>query len=106
MATGFVNRFKGKVNFAPGGLWLGGAPLFGAGSLQNLTLAGSSISIGAINNFGLTTINATSMLAVARIAKPAYAGQAKTIQLTAVSSGVILTTSTDGRGEAQQRVIA
>jgi hypothetical protein len=96
MASGFVQRFKGKVNFAPSGLWIGGSPLFGAGSAQNLTLASATVSIGAITNYGLTTINATSAVAIARLARPAYPGQAKTLQLTAISSAVFITASTDG----------
>ncbi len=40
MATGFVQRFKGKIALAQGGLWIGGSQFTGTGADLSV-LAGS-----------------------------------------------------------------
>lgn len=94
MASGFIQRWKGKANFDPGALWVGGLPLFGGGALQSLSL--STVQNSVINSYGVTAISATSGIVVVRLQKPAFANIEKTIQLTTVSSGIFITASTDG----------
>ena len=102
MATGFVQRWKGKVALPVGGLWIGGVQysgsgndlntISGSGSLQALTTASA---VTTITNTGVTTIAATSGILVYRLARPVPGGD-KVIQLTTVSSGIFITASTDG----------
>lgn len=93
MATGFVQRFKGKIQ--ADALYVKGQGVYGAGAAQSLTLASATASIGTINASGVTAISATSIKAIARLSKPTYVGEFKTIQLTTVSSGILITASTD-----------
>lgn len=88
MASGFIQRWKGKANFDPSSLWVAGSPLYGPGSAQSLSTTSAS---ALISNGGVTAISATSVIAIYRLQAPAYASQEKTIQLTTVSSGVFIT---------------
>jgi len=93
MASGFVQRWKGKI--ACDELWVGGQLLAGGGGVgvQTLSLGNTT---GTLTNYGVTAISATSGLAIVRLASPNYANQSKTIQLTTVSSGIFITASTAG----------
>lgn len=95
MASGFVQRWKGKASFDPNAFRIGGQSMYGSGAQQAITLAGSSIGISTISGT-YVTITASSMMAVARLAKPLFAGDYTAIQLTTISSGILITTSTDG----------
>lgn len=102
MATGFVQRYKGKIALPVGGLWIGGVQITGSGAdfnsisgqgtVQALTTASA---VTTITNTGVTTINASSALLIYRLARP-VPGAEKVIQLNPVSSGVFITVSTDG----------
>lgn len=99
MATGFVQRWKGKVNAAQ--LWLAGTQIVASGSDINTLIGGSSLEALSttsgypnIKNNGMTTIASSSVLTTWRLATPAYAGQMKTINMITVSSGLFITTST------------
>lgn len=98
MATGFVDRIKGKITQDPQTFWIGGTPQYGAVATQAVT-ASSTVAAQNVNSYGITTINAsTGNLCVFRLQKPGFAGQFKTIQLNPCSSvgGIFLTASTDG----------
>lgn len=94
MATGFQQRFKGKILAAQ--IWIqGGGPLAGAGAIQALSTSSTTTTI---TNAGVTTINSSSVLSIWRLAPPTQSvlGLSKTVQLSPVSSGVFVTASTDG----------
>ena len=91
MPSGFVNRWKGKI--AADQIWIGGQSLVGPASGQTLS-TGSATNIIAAS--GVTSIAATSVLAIFRLQKPTVTNTEKTIQLTTVSSGIFITASTDG----------
>lgn len=104
MATGFVQRFKGKIALAQGGLYIGGTQVNATGvdlnalvgqSVQQNILSTTSTGTGTITNTGPTTISSSSGINVYRLARP-ISGCEKLIQLTTVSSGVLITASTDG----------
>lgn len=103
MATGFSQRWKGRI--AARQLWLGSPAvqvtatggdlntIAGSATLQALT---TSSTTSTITNTGPTTIASSSALTIWRLAPPTSPGMDKLIQLTTVSSGVFITTSTDG----------
>lgn len=103
MATGFVQRYKGKIAVPVGGIYIGGTQLSGSAADFN-TISGSATlqaltsasTTSTITNTGPTTIASSSALTIWRLAKPTSPGQDKVIQLTTVSSGVFITASTDG----------
>lgn len=93
MASGFVQRFKGKATFDASSLWLAGTPLFGPGSVQTLSTASATNSIA--QGAGISILTASSVIAIFRVPVPAYASQERTLQLS-VSSGIFITVSTAG----------
>jgi len=92
MASGFVQRWKGKASFDPSAFRIGGVAMYGSAAVQSTNVYGSTFNITGT----YVTISASSAMAYGRIAKPAYAGDYTLIQLTTVSSGIFLTASTDG----------
>lgn len=94
MATGFVQRFKGKIALAGNnGLVVGGIPLYGTGAVQTLSTASANFT--AINGVPVSVITASSAINVWNLPKPSFGGQTKCLQLL-VSSGILVTASTDG----------
>lgn len=93
MPSGFQQRWKGKVNAAV--LWLGGQPQNGIASALALTTSSTTTTIPSA---GVTTIVSSSVLSIWRLQppRPHNINMPVTIQLTTVSSGVFITTSTDG----------
>lgn len=91
--TGFLNRFKGKQSYPVGGIWIGGTQLTPSGLDLN-TLAGSgtaqTITTGSTINGpgGVTSISATTAIAVYPMTGGPVAGVEKTIVITSVSSGI------------------
>lgn len=81
MATGFVNRWVGKMKI--GQLWLGRS-----GLIQHAWIEASSI---AMRPTGLSLIRSGSAAQVYTIADPIFGGE-KAISLSTVSSGVFIKT--------------
>ena len=107
MATGFVDRIKGKVTHDPNTLWIAGTPQYGTVSAQTMSLssAASTSDPGAaplVNAYGTSVINCSSGPNIVRLAPPTFPGQSKTIQLNFVVPGSSLVgalwtkASTDG----------
>ena len=68
MATGFVQRFKGKINVASGGLWIGGVQVGAAGADLNAVTGWGTVSTVAsstvtptLANGGVTVITSTAL---------------------------------------------
>ena len=115
MASGFVQRFKGKIkasvawidtanittlniSTASGAAVIAGHVLYGAGAIQNLSLISSSLgasTIGSTASFVNLLSSASTTQSIVRIPAPTFAGEAIVIQ-TSTSMGYILTASTAG----------
>lgn len=97
MASGFVQRFKGKISVAE--LWIKGQPMFGKSALQNLAVISSSL--GASTSSGtyvnLLSTGSTTQYIV-RIEPPQFTGDLRVFSVSTggVGLGAILTASTDG----------
>jgi hypothetical protein len=110
--SGFVERIKGKVAQAVGGLYVGGVQVNATGLDQNTavgtgtvyTSTGSSSSTAAYipttisAGFGLKRLQPTSTQPIFRLPPPVQGGGWTTIVYSTVngSTGLILTISTDG----------
>lgn len=106
MATGFVDRFKGKTTFDAAALLVGGLPQYGPQSVQVISTTaanafpGSSFVDGStITPYGVTLL-ASSAAAVAVISPPRYAGQFKVIQISSIpATSIFIMTSTTQSGK-------
>jgi hypothetical protein len=98
MASGFVQRFKGKVNFAPGGLWVGGQPIYGGSASGTLALVSSSLGASTASQaINVLTSSGSTTQSILRLAKPPFAGFDMLIQMSTLSGlGLIVTASTAG----------
>lgn len=85
MASGFVQRWKGKIDVDQ--IWISGQPVYGPAITQTLSTTSATHTI---NQSGVTTIANSSGADVWRIASPTIIGIEKTIQLTTVSSGTFI----------------
>lgn len=83
MATGFTQRFKGKITGAA--LWLGGAPVYGPGSRVAYSTAGTQ----NIANEAISSINASSAMSIWSMTGLPAPGLQKVFDLT-VSSGAFI----------------
>lgn len=92
MASGFVQRWKGKGTFDASSLWIAGSPMYGGGSVQTLSTASATALI--TNGPGIAVIASSSAIFTYRLAAPSFASAEKTIQMT-VSSGIFITVSTN-----------
>jgi|SRR5882672_4700870 len=90
MATGFVQRFKGKVTFDAGALWLAGQPLYGPGSAQSIGSVAAQ-STTTLTGGGISSILASTQPIFARLPAPTIVGIEKTIVFTVGSSGAWVT---------------
>ncbi len=82
MATGFPQRFKGKI--AADQLWLGGSAMVGPSAAVAYSTAGSQ----TLGKEAVSNINASSGKSVFTLGFDPVPGMEKLIKLTAVSSGV------------------
>lgn len=112
MATGFVQRFKGKIALAQGGMSIGGSQVSvaatdlnannGAGTVFTSTGAASTatayIPTTISTGFGLKRLQPGSTQPLFRLPAPSQGGGFVTIAYSTVngSTGLILTLSTDG----------
>lgn len=112
MATGFVDRFKGKIATPVGGLFIGGTQVTTTGADANtsagtgtvFTSTGSASTATAYNpttisaGFGLKQLFPGSTQPIFRLPKPTQGGGFVTINYSTIngSTGLILTLSTDG----------
>jgi hypothetical protein len=111
MATGFVDRYKGKVAQPIGGMFVGGIQVLATGPDMNtcvgtgtvFTSTGSASTIAftptvVSSGFGLKQLNPTSTQPIFRLPPPAFPGGWTTIVYSTIngSTGLILTFSTDG----------
>ena len=95
MATGFVQRFKGKITVGAGGFWVRGNPVYGAMSQQSLSTSSTAFVVSTISG-NYTTIASGTNAYIYRLGLPAYAGDVNVIQITSVSTlGVFFTASVD-----------
>jgi len=94
MATGFVERYKGKVASPPGGVFVGGNNIYG---VQSSTVAGNNSTLGYA---GVVTITSTAS-AVYRLAQP-IPGVTILFHSLPSSSFWLLTGSTVGVGAGGQ----
>jgi hypothetical protein len=95
--SGFVQRFKGKVAFPVGGIWIGDFQVTGTAADLNVNLGwGTVTQIGAngstIPNSGVSQVTSTAV-AVYNLANP-VAGVSKVIDITAASTAVLIKAST------------
>lgn len=88
--SGFVQRFKGKVQMAE--LWLGNSQVSGPGAFQAYTTAAGTngLSIGQIGTERLSGISATSGASVFALTQAIPPGVEKIITITTVSSAAFI----------------
>lgn len=86
MASGFVQRWNGKIRAAS--LWLGGSQKFGPGARASYsTAAGTNgLAIGTIGPEGVVSINASSGASVFTLTDQIQAGFTKVLDLVVTSS--------------------
>ena len=105
--SGFVQRFKGKVDFPSGGIWIGGASVGAAASDLNVntgwgtvfTSTSSTAPVAATRSGGLDILAPTPLTggSIYRLPTPA-AGVTKIIEISTINGSTIvfLTASTAG----------
>jgi hypothetical protein len=98
MASGFVQRWKGKADFDPSCLWVAGQPIYGPTASASVVLVSSSLGASTLNgSFNNLLSSASTTQSIVRLRKPMYAGSQMTVQVSTASGlGIILTASTDG----------
>lgn len=89
MATGFVQRFKGKI--AAEQLWVGGSAMVGPAAATLYSTAGTQ----TLGKEAVSLINASSAKSVFTLGFDPVPGLEKHIYLTAVSSGVQIKAKTN-----------
>ena len=97
MASGFTNRWKGKVNASE--LWVAGQPALGKSAAQRLALVSSSLGASTTAGTYITLLSSGSTTqAIVRIEPPLFPGDRRFFQVSTlgVGLGVILTASTNG----------
>jgi hypothetical protein len=97
MATGFVQRFKGKIALAQGGLYIGGTQYTGSGSDLN-TVAGTGVidiagPTGSTVGSGGVTILTSTAIAVYNL-QPPVNGRSVIIDITTVSTAWMVKAAT------------
>lgn len=93
MATGFVQRFKGKIE--ADSLWVKGVQVAGAGAAANVSLISSSLGASTLSgSISVLLSSGSTTQAIVRLSRP-FAGATKTIQVS-TGLGVIITASTNG----------
>lgn len=95
MPSGFIQRFKGKCEFDPGSLWVGGQALYGGGSV-NAPAATAALSTTTLSASGVSLISASTQQVYARLPLPPFPNIEKTIQVIAGTSGVFITLPAGG----------
>ena len=109
MATGFIDRYKGKFTQGVGTQWIAGVQVNTTGADCNTSVGTGTVytSTGSTTAFGPTTISAGfglkrllpgSSSPIFRVPAPAQGGGWLTIEYSTIngSTGLILTFSTDG----------
>lgn len=111
MATGFVDRYKGKTAQPVGGMYVGGIQVMangpdmntavGTGTVYTSTGSSSATPYTATiisSGFGMKRLQPTSTQPLFRLPPPAFPGGWTTIVYSTIngSTGLILTFSTDG----------
>ena len=93
MATGFVQRFKGKIQ--ADAIFVKGQAFVGPAASQSLSTSSTAFVTPSITAPFASIASGTNAY-IYRLPKPTFAGQQQVIQLTAVSTlGVFFTASTD-----------
>ena len=96
MATGFVQRFKGKVAFDKGSFWMAGQPIYGAAAAGTVALVSSSLGYSTVGAaFTALQSSGTTTKSIAHLKPPPFIGFDMMIQNPSGSS-LILMASTDG----------
>lgn len=90
MASGFIQRWKGKATFDPAAFWVGGVPLYGPASAQTVGNVAAQSTV-SIFGYGVTNIAASTQQVFARLPAPPFAGIDKTIQAVAGTTGFFVT---------------
>lgn len=110
MATGFVQRYKGKIDFAAGGLWIAGVQIGAAGADLNVNTGWGTVDViaanGTIPNSGLNLITSTALASgIYNLAAPVpghtvviSASTASTAWMIKTSTGVVTIQGTQGAG--------
>lgn len=94
MASGFINRAKGKSDFSRSDLYVAGMAVYGHQTPQ-VTLSTASTT-NVINGWGFTMIGASSAKYAYYLQKPRVEMLDKVIIANTVSSAVLIAVSTDG----------
>lgn len=94
MATGFVQRFKGKIALATGGLWIGGTQVTAnANDLNSLAGSGSTVTSystdGTISGYGPKNLISSSAANTFTLPAPVRGAEMQLV-LTSVSSGAFI----------------
>lgn len=104
MATGFVDRWKGKITVDAAAQWVQGQPLYGAASVQTISTAASAtfpnttaVDGSSATNFGVSIVK-SSATSVITMRAPSYAGQFKLVQISTLNTAanIFLKVSTGG----------
>ena len=94
MATGFVQRFKGKIEVHS--FTVRGQPQIGLAATQNVALISSSLGASTVSGpFGNLLSSGSTTQSSVRLPLPRFAGNRKVFQVS-TGFGIILTASTDG----------
>ena len=99
MATGFTQRFKGKINIGASGLWVHGRSIYGNASTQRLPLMCSSLGYSSANASIVTLLtSASTTQGIVKIAAPPFPNYKMLFQVSTLNAGggIILMASTDG----------
>jgi hypothetical protein len=85
MATGFVERFKGKYTSDPNTTRVAGIPMYGPATEQTLTptSTGSTVTVGTVT---VARVNASSTTAFIRLPGITFVGQPLAIEIFGVGS--------------------
>ena len=110
MTTGFVQRYKGKVDFPAGGIYIGGVQVGASGVDLNSITGWGTVDViaanGTIPNGGLNTFTSTALAAgIYNLAAPVpghtvviSASTASTAWMIKTSTGVVTIQGTQGAG--------
>ncbi len=96
MATGFVDRWKGKITVDASAQFIAGTPLYGPASVQNvstltagsLTPNSSFVDGSTVTNYGVTIVQ-SSAGGVMTMQAPSYVGQFKIVLISTIGSSTL-----------------
>jgi hypothetical protein len=102
MASGFVQRFKGKAKFGQvwtDQLYINGRAQYGAGAIQNLALISSSLGASTVSGTIVNLLSsASTTINIVKLPTPLFAGQDMLLNLSTgtVGLGYIILASSAG----------